>query len=310
MFKDDPHTGECLLSVTQKKAAKETAYAGTIKLAECPPEGEVGQIDFFFKLVTNINAATLKTALKPIPDNEIFPLVSTLSKEVGHNITIVTPKELESRQRKHLVKGIKTQWYQFPRKYKDLKNPEPLTKVKAALTHDLAAMERFTKHPHPNIVKYHGARVKTDPDGHQRVTGLVLEKQRTDLKQLMRRNRNNATAAIGDIDVFTEQIKSALQHMWNLGWAHNDISPNSIAVTKNKKPILINFRNARPLREWILESGTRSFRQSGHYVRGEIQYVSMKEHDRGALENLRLWLKRPWVIPGEERNWGWAVNVL
>ncbi|KAK4224055.1 hypothetical protein QBC38DRAFT_27437, partial [Podospora fimiseda] len=199
-----------------------------------------------------MNPLTHRQALKPIPDNQVFPLVSDVTKKLGHNLTVVTPQLLEWSKRRNMkfwVKTIETMWYQISGKStKPNKDAEPSTKVKTPLANELIAMEYFARHPHPNIIKYHGARVKKDDKGQERVTGIVLERQYTNLTRLVRQYDNSSREAIGDFQVFTDQIESALKHMWELGWAHNNLEPKSISVFQEKKkrvPKLTDFRRRR-----------------------------------------------------------------
>ncbi|KAK4169811.1 hypothetical protein QBC43DRAFT_351989 [Cladorrhinum sp. PSN259] len=364
-FRTDPANkggGSCLLSVTQIRPGRDTAFAGTVPLDECPPANQTtGEpMDTFPEIINKVSPIRIKWSLNPIPDREVFPLVSKVEQELGHRgIRIANAADSDSsgfsffkskslgKQLDYYVKPIETAWIQHAPHYQQSKNNnkskkkqhgellEPWTKVKEGLLRELEAMEQFAiRHPHPNIVKYHGARVKLDSNGKPRVTGLVLDRQQTDLSNLVRIHNNDTKKAIaggrGDhhdvtaVDEFVEQIESALKHMWKLGWAHNDVSPRNIAVKfvnvkeeekgkgkKKKKavPVLINFRNCRPFKEYTLEAGTPGFRGKGLYASGR-QRVSMRQHDEGALENLKMWLKDPWVIPGDERLWGWVVDEL
>lgn len=89
---------------------------------------------------------------------------------------------------------------------------------------EAAIMEQIGRQPHPNIVRYYGARVRRG-----RITRLVLEKHQNTLLEHIKRGVDL------DKETFLEALESAVAH------PHNDINPENVMVSADKTPVLIDF---------------------------------------------------------------------
>ncbi|QKX64738.1 uncharacterized protein TRUGW13939_11914 [Talaromyces rugulosus] len=136
------------------------------------------------------------------------------------------------------------------------------------------------QHPHPNLVGYHGCRIVR---GH--ITGLVLDKHPHDLHTCIK----NGSKSI-DTTQFMDALESVVQHLHNLGWAHNDLTPANILVSESGTPVLIDF------------GGCQKFGTKLKYIRGTKEWIegdiedyttSEAQHDIFALGKIRSWLDNP-----------------
>lgn len=144
-------------------------------------------------------------------------------------------------------------------------------------------MEVLSKHPHPNIIKYHGCRSLR---GY--LTGIVLDRHGHDLNKYLKKK-------VGTIDKnpFMDALRSAIHHLHSLGWAHNDLNPSNVLVDDSVaggKPVLIDFDSARELGKLMGMS-----RGTSGWIEGRIEdyTTSRKEHDIFALDKIDAWLDNP-----------------
>lgn len=138
-------------------------------------------------------------------------------------------------------------------------------------------LERLSRHPHPNIIRYHGVRVRRN-----RITGLVLDKHRHTLLEYVKEGHKL------DEEEFMWDLDSAVAHLHSLGLAHNDINPENIMIDAERRPVLIDFGSCRPFGERLLTGGTVGWVDNLKYFR------SAERHDISALSKLRQWFKSPW----------------
>ncbi|KAI0393095.1 kinase-like domain-containing protein [Xylariaceae sp. FL0594] len=205
-------------------------------------------------------------SLVRIPDEGIFPRwapgLLTLTK---------APEELPPDV---FVKRPGIGLYDFYLKYKCV----PL--IAKGLAEEAEAMEVLRSQPHPNIVGYHGCRVRR---GH--VAGLVLDRHPRDLNDYLKSGH-----AILDKAAFMESLESAIYHLHSLGWAHNDLTPWNVLVAEDGRPILIDFDSARRIGDELTTSrGTKG------WIDCEMKDYTTSEtrHDISALAKLRTWLDNP-----------------
>ncbi|KAK4122383.1 hypothetical protein N657DRAFT_657210 [Parathielavia appendiculata] len=111
-----------------------------------------------------------------------------------------------------------------------------LTIAPENLDHSCAYIERpglctNSKMPHPDIVNYHGCRVRRG-----RITAIVLEQLNCTPTQYA------SAPAFQTLDKvrFFEALESAVYYLHSLGPAHNDIDPDNIMVMDGI-PVLIDF---------------------------------------------------------------------
>lgn len=157
-----------------------------------------------------------------------------------------------------------------------------LHNIPKGLLEEAKAMEIISRYPHPNVIYYHGCRVRRG-----RITGLVLDRHPYTLTDYL---KNEVGFADGEREPFMQALESAIYHLHSLGWAHNDLNPSNIMVDKDGMPILIDFGSAREIGAKLGTSrGTKG------WIEGEMKdyHTSDKRHDLFALEKIRMWLDAP-----------------
>lgn len=137
-------------------------------------------------------------------------------------------------------------------------------------------MEQHSREPHPNIVRYHGVRVRRG-----RITGLVLDKYEKTLLEHVKADMEL------DEEKPLEVLELAVAHLHSLGLAHNDINPENVTIGHGKRPILIDFGSCQPFGKRVLARGTQGWA-------GVFDGRSGKEHDLYALKKMREWFANPW----------------
>ncbi|TDZ33161.1 putative serine/threonine-protein kinase mkcB [Colletotrichum spinosum] len=137
-------------------------------------------------------------------------------------------------------------------------------------------METLERNPHPNIIGYHGCRVRRNL-----ITGIVLDRHQKTLEQFAREPEFKEI----DRDDFFDAFKSAVEHLHRLGLAHNDINPGNIMVSEDRTPVMIDFGSCQPFGELLQTFGTPGWHE-------EDFWTSEKEHDLFSLRRLREWLNQ------------------
>ncbi|KAL6866463.1 hypothetical protein ACO1O0_002574 [Amphichorda felina] len=214
----------------------------------------------------NLTFQQIASALTPIPDNDIFPEWVPYSAELTEAPDTFPPITYIKRPNLSL--------------YDIFQEHNALNNIPKGLLEEAKAMEMISKHPHPNIICYHGCRVRRG-----RITGLVLDRHPHTLSDYLKNK-------VGSVDgvPFIQAVKSAICHLHSLGWAHNDLNPSNILVDEDGMPILIDFGSAREIGAKLGTSrGTKG------WIDGEMKdyHTSDKRHDFFALEKIRMWLDAP-----------------
>ncbi|KAF2245859.1 kinase-like protein [Trematosphaeria pertusa] len=114
-----------------------------------------------------------------------------------------------------------------------------LNLIPKGLLEEAKAMEILSQHSHPNIIHYHGCRVRRG-----RIVGLVLDRHPNTLTDYL-----NNKVEIVDKEPFMQALESAIRHLHSLGWAHNDLNPGNVLVNKAGMPVLVDFGSARDRRQ-------------------------------------------------------------
>eukprot|EP00178_Gracilaria_changii_P005738 TRINITY_DN195_c0_g2_i1.p1 TRINITY_DN195_c0_g2~~TRINITY_DN195_c0_g2_i1.p1 ORF type:complete len:257 (-),score=33.06 TRINITY_DN195_c0_g2_i1:4604-5374(-) len=165
-----------------------------------------------------INEQNLSTViLNPvrIPEEHIFPLY-----EPG--ITVVSETDATGR------------WIKIP----NLLMYDPQGKVKtiaSTFLQEVKTLERLSKHPHPNIMKYYGCVVKGD-----RIVGICVEKCKETLYE-----RTWIREQAVDRETVIENIRRAALHLHSLGFCHNDINISNVMFREDDSVALIDFDSCR-----------------------------------------------------------------
>ncbi|KAJ7647848.1 hypothetical protein FB45DRAFT_209951 [Roridomyces roridus] len=163
-----------------------------------------------------------------------------------------------------------------------LKVAEPLTYSKEniltakGITDDqireLRACEVLLQNPHPNICRYYGYLPSANGDY---IRGLCFERQETLLFDAV-------IAGAQFPPSFLDGVHEALKHLHSLGYAHSDINPGNIMISKAGEPILIDFDSSLPLGLKVKKGKSPGWEYEGR--------VSAKENDLWALAKLREWI--------------------
>ncbi|KAJ5135487.1 uncharacterized protein N7515_004765 [Penicillium bovifimosum] len=216
---------------------------------------------------TEISLENITAALKPIPDEAIYPpwplpeAKLLQAPETPAKVYIKRPTlELYSTLKKL---GLEKQLFN-------------------SLIAEAQVLEELSQHPHPNLIRYHGCRVAR---GH--ITGLVLDRHPDDLETHVQHGYE-----ISDKALFMAALESAISHLHGLGWAHNDLHPANVLVSEAGMPVLIDFEGCQKLGTEL-----KYIRGNKDWIEGEIgdYATSEAQHDIFALGKIRAWLE----VPGE-----------
>lgn len=207
----------------------------------------------------DLSLEEFRAALKHIEDEEIYP-------EIPKDVPLTTaPDHLDDTSAFIKRPGLNC--------YEIMKGTDYVHKELLA---EALTMEQISRTQHPNIIRYHGCRVRRG-----RITAIVLERLSQTLTQFA------ATPAFEALDkaAFMEALRSAVAYLHSLGLAHNDINPDNIMV-RDGMPVLIDFGSCQPEGKRLQSLGT-----PGWYK--ELSYTSEKKHDTYALDKLEKWLQTP-----------------
>ncbi|KAF2487482.1 kinase-like domain-containing protein [Neohortaea acidophila] len=204
-----------------------------------------------------IDEGDVLAALSPVPSACIHPKFSDTVK--------VAPKVNSAI---HYLKAPSFQ-------YDDCQPGE--TFVADCVLNEVTVLELLSKDPHPNIVSY---------------LGCVEEAGRISHICLKRYDGNLPDYAANGLSADQKKrvihgVAAAIEHLYSLGLAHNDINPHNICIDSNEEPILIDFDGCLPLGEKLMK-GTASViaicRETG-------RQISHQQNDLDGLEEIRGFLR-------------------
>lgn len=198
-------------------------------------------------------------ALEYIPEEEIYPEI---------------PPEIELTIAPNDINGAVYLKRPGLLSYKEMKETSYI--VNNVLDETLI-MEKISKTPHPNIIKYYGCRTRRG-----RIISLVLEKHDSTLFQYSLTPEFQHL----DKDKFVDALESAVAYLHSLGLAHNDISTHNVMIGKDDSPVLIDFGSSAPYGQRLSSLGS-----PGWYK--EDFFTSEKDHDDYALKKMRAWIHNP-----------------
>ncbi|CAL5869281.1 uncharacterized protein PFLUO_LOCUS3509 [Penicillium psychrofluorescens] len=217
----------------------------------------------------NLSLAQISNALAHVPDDKFFPQWPVPEMEL-----IEAPATLTSGI---YLKRPNLELYGIMKEHS-------VTNVEQQLAQQFLAeaevMNALSKHPHPNIVRYYGCRVVR---GH--ITGLVMDRHPHDLYCHLKEGVGNI-----EKEPFMAALKSAIQHLHALGWAHNDLTPSNILVNRDGMPVLIDFGGCQPVGTHL-----KYIRGTKEWIDGKTEdyHTSDAKHDVSALVKLGAWLDKP-----------------
>lgn len=207
----------------------------------------------------DITFAEFTEALQPVKDEELYP-------EIPKDTSLrIAPDHFDDTSAYIKRPGLTS--------YETMKGTEFIPKE---LLNETLTMETVSKPQHPNIITYHGCRVRRG-----RITAIVLERLDQTLQQI------STTPEFEKLDKpkFLDALESAVEHIHSLGLAHNDINPQNIMV-KDGEPVLIDFGSCQPVGKRLQSLGTQGWYE-------EIFFTSEKKHDTYSLKRLREWMEKP-----------------
>jgi serine/threonine protein kinase len=208
-----------------------TDLDGTVQISKSDPFEETYTVfwkvfdsgDVYFARVPKKRANTtfedVKSSLRRIPNEEIYPKVNTNVKMVG--TTGIIGDEL-------YVKRPSLPWYG---------EPDENTWIRNIFLAEALILERISQTPHENIVQYYGCYLR---DG--RLMGIALQRYRQTLLE--------------HLDMFMGKLISAINHLHSIGLAHNDLKPANVMLTADNMPVIIDFGSCQPFGARLMQGGT------------------------------------------------------
>ncbi|KXT14350.1 hypothetical protein AC579_3997 [Pseudocercospora musae] len=137
---------------------------------------------------------------------------------------------------------------------------------------EVQILEFLKQHPHPNIVRYYGCRVK-----HGRVTGILLEKHESSVHYSREKNTRF------EVDRYLKGLRAGVEHLHSLGLAHNDLNPSNILIDKENNPIINDFGSCRKFGQRLVSAGTPGWMD-------EDYENSERRNDEAAIRRIEAWL--------------------
>ncbi|KAI1735349.1 kinase-like domain-containing protein [Xylaria scruposa] len=144
----------------------------------------------------------------------------------------------------------------------DGKDPDFIPRVTLS---EARVCEILKNHPHPNIARYLGCIIK---DG--KVKGLGFDNYPVTLGKML----ENETPF--DRQRCIRGIEAGVQHMHDLGLAHNDLNPENIMM-HGDNPIIIDFDSCKPEGEKLLKGGTYEWSPAKGYSKRENDHYSLSK---------------------------------
>ena len=164
---------------------------------------------FGYKLgitISELSVDHVRECIKPLPNEEVYPQLLD-----GEGLT-VAPDDVTGLYVKRPAWAI----------YLDVKGTDFMAR---SLLQEAHIMEFLAKCPHPNIVRYHGCRVKGG-----RITGLALDTFEFAHDLAFAKLRPDLYKGRLDRDLIISGVRSAIDHLHSLRVAHNDLNPANIMI--------------------------------------------------------------------------------
>ncbi|KAJ5935162.1 hypothetical protein N7466_004709 [Penicillium verhagenii] len=212
-----------------------------------------------------INPQEYTTALRRIPDEEIYPKFTPYGDiHAVYDGKDPLPSNVYLKRPRLFV-------------YDDYKEQDAVDIIPALLLEEAHILETLSKNPHPGIIKYYGCRTQRGF-----ITALALERHPSDLKRYIKDKKSPL-----DQEKFMVALESAINHLHSLGFAHNDINPANVLLDHAQMPVLVDFNSCKPIGEKLTYSrGTLSWTDE------EDEWdTSETRHDFFGMEKIREWLK-------------------
>ncbi|CAG8080613.1 unnamed protein product [Penicillium salamii] len=165
-----------------------------------------------------------------------------------------------------------------------LYSPDSGKQIADLLLHEAEIYEILRKHPHPGLGRSLGCVVSDDG----RITGLALVKYNG--VGLFERAYDPESFGEEQRNRCIEGLKAAVQHLHDLGLAHNDLTPLNVMFTEDGDPVLLDFDTCHPIGTKLIKGG-----QVGDFENGVpvAKYESSSaDCDNAGIEYISGWLQR------------------
>ena len=203
-----------------------------------------------------LSSQDLKKALKRVPDEDVYP-------EAPSQITVASiPTEVDVYVKRPKL-NIYDNWV----------NSGLLARLFLGEAETFEALIR--KPHHRNIIRYHGCIVHR-----RRITGIVLDRCSKTLEDRLREGAHGFNKRL-----CMDGIKSGVEHLHSLGYAHNDLNPSNIMVSEDDTPIIIDLGSCKRFGKALISGGTCGWID-------EDFTTSERRHDEAALTKLWEWLEK------------------
>ncbi|KAK4463426.1 hypothetical protein QBC42DRAFT_173628 [Cladorrhinum samala] len=216
----------------------------------------------------NISLAHLESALRRVPDDQIYPAMP-VKPLMALIVAPKTPPDDSETGKFHTARPTLVLDDTDDAKLKE-QNQQQQQQI---LLREAIVCQQLVQYPHPNMIRYHGVRTRRG-----RITGLVFDRHPHSLWEYLQ------LGLMPDTDKFMSQLESGVARLHRLGLAHNNIKPENVVVSNGgDRAVLVNFGNCLP---WgkklpVLYSGSGG------------QNLSTKDNDIKGLRQLRSWLENP-----------------
>lgn len=201
----------------------------------------IGQKDNVRKY--DLDIQDLNSSLKIVPDEKAFP------KAPEHITRAITTDPI-------------TCYVKRPQTYA-LLNEDYAPYVPQMLMEEVETLEFLKDHPHPNIVLYHGCKVLR---GY--ITGIVLQRH----PKVLSHRFYDDDATDFDICAFERQLRAAVEHIHDLGFAHNDLNPSNIALNERDEAIVIDWGSSKRFGERLISAGTLEWIDEAFEVSNKVGF--------------------------------------
>lgn len=208
-----------LLPIWQSKSGDSPRFMYTSVSAFVDGNAYTGKIQSFPE---DVEDEELLACLQPVPPECIHPIFP-------EGFTIAPTYDAS----KHYLKA--------PSFTYELAQPGS-TKVAESVLNEAKVMELLRQHPDQNLAQYYGCVVAEG-----RIKQLCLQRYECNLLQWIHKHQGKPPQE--EAEAVLDDIEAAIQHLHSLGFAHNDLNPGNICISRDNRAVLVDFDCCIPLGE-------------------------------------------------------------